>query len=167
MKKRLIYGIGIYHIQTKPGSLSGVLNIQPFRGRSQVGSDPSHFTAAAPPPCSRVDAHLLDLPNISSRHQRAGLLFVPGRTGGDPTAGWKSSQFICAQQRKSSIDRTGGQSITCHYQLHLGLPLAYTVLISTEPWSFLLLFYFASTLFYSVISCFILSCSLLLLLLLS
>lgn len=47
MKNNLIYGIGIYHIQTKPDPLS-VLNIQPFKGRSQVGSHPSHFTA--PPP---------------------------------------------------------------------------------------------------------------------
>lgn len=49
MKKRLIYGIGIYHIRTKPDPLS-VLNIQPFKRRSQVGSDPSHFTAGVPPP---------------------------------------------------------------------------------------------------------------------
>lgn len=43
-KKKLIYGIGIYHIQTKADPLSG-LNNQPFKGRSQAGSDPSRFTA--------------------------------------------------------------------------------------------------------------------------
>lgn len=47
-KKKLIYGIGIYHIQSKADPLSG-LNNQPFKGGSQAGSDPSHFTA---PPLS-------------------------------------------------------------------------------------------------------------------
>lgn len=82
MKKKLIYGIGIYHIQTKPEPLS-VLNIQPFKGRSQVGSDPSHYTA--PPPFTwmlscRFPKHLVDNMN----HPHAGTMLE--ETG---------SAFIC------------------------------------------------------------------------
>lgn len=73
-KNNLIYGIGIYHIQTKLDPLS-LLNIQPFKGKSQVGSHPSHFTGLpapflAPPPammficCFQQTSRVLTVRNV-------------------------------------------------------------------------------------------------------
>lgn len=110
MKKRLIYGIGIYHIQTKPGFLSGVLNIQPFRGRSQVGSDPSHFTAAAPPPALTWTLICLTSQTSHLTIRALGCCLYLGeqeenrrRAGGDPAADWKSSQLNLCLVEKSTL----------------------------------------------------------------
>lgn len=62
MKNNLIYGIGVYHIQTKPDPLS-LLNIQPFKGRSQVGSHPSHFMALPAPPLRPTPSYTFTPPS--------------------------------------------------------------------------------------------------------
>lgn len=52
------------YITGKLTHILAVLNVQPFKGKSRAGSDPSHYSAAAPPPPTlQMDAHL---PSISS-----------------------------------------------------------------------------------------------------
>lgn len=93
MKNIFIYGISIYHIQTKPDPLS-LSNIQPFKGRSQVGSHPSHFTGlpahlSLHPP--RIDAPLPS-PVLSS--QRGGFRTKNRKKGDIPFFSCNFTSFL-------------------------------------------------------------------------
>lgn len=64
----------LVYITSNLGQIPFSFNIQPFKGRSQVGSDPSHFTAGVPPPPCGHPSTSHRRPNISSSHLHVRVL---------------------------------------------------------------------------------------------